>query len=743
MKGPGLHTSLPRITVLLLALVTSIASWQLPPLDSAVGPPTPSGLSAAQDDRNAILRWDFDPQNPAAPLPAGVTGYKITWGPASNPAAFSKLTEERVIQLQPLVNGQPYVAQVQSVNSLGQLSAPSAAIQFTGDSARVDALRARMNGFFDDFNLPQGLPDERKWNAAYSRCNGDWSNGFFINDQFHAHNTVFTDNCDRGQSISRPRAELDFSDNGTRTIVFDFDGEFRRNQWYLDIVPRLMDISGQVNIEGLPGVADPANGVRFRQNDQVADISVFDASGQVVTPPDVANPDGAHLDALGLKQVPNVRRHWEIHISRTAAEVLIDGKRVAATAPGAFHLTQNRYTVLWNVFAYNSNKANVPFVLAHWDNFGFDAPAGTAHTTVTHNYRLYTTGTDFTKAYGDSAPAVKQLNIPDPVSGSIARRLMFTIQMDTNDWYDWSPSDAVTVNGTKLAIPKPASNAQPAIPLQTLVSTISPYSVVLQLPDGVLHQGQNSISFNTAASSVHNIHAELDFSSASEPAYTPPAQAIGGPAQPQIRPVGPNAFIAKIGTAVVDNSLSDLTTLAVFNPTVSGIVPVGVEAHNDIAMQSTGSNNGIKQIDLLIDGNVVASQRTDAGAPAPGVSTSFSLDTRKLSNGEHEIYVRAYDARCFPSIADYGDIFGTSGTYYPLHINVRNGAAAAAPATLAVAPAATYRTWIPITISGRLIASTCAPAAAAAASVPGGSTKLATYVPRDLWRDERQLFICE
>jgi len=52
-----------------------------------------------------------------------VTGYKITWGPASSPAAFSKLTEERVIQLQPLVNGQPYVAQVQSVNSLGQLSA--------------------------------------------------------------------------------------------------------------------------------------------------------------------------------------------------------------------------------------------------------------------------------------------------------------------------------------------------------------------------------------------------------------------------------------------------------------------------------------------------------------------------------------------------------------------------------------------------------------------------------------------
>src|SRR5205085_2119157 len=103
------------------------------------------------------------------PLDSGVVGYKITWGPASQPDASSKLTEERILQLQPLDNDKLYVARVQSVDSAGHLSASSASISFNGgDATRVNGLRTRMNGFFDDFDLPAGAPDELKWNAAYS-----------------------------------------------------------------------------------------------------------------------------------------------------------------------------------------------------------------------------------------------------------------------------------------------------------------------------------------------------------------------------------------------------------------------------------------------------------------------------------------------------------------------------------------------------------------------------------------------
>src|SRR4051794_4100536 len=490
-----------RVSLRLLALLLALsAGWPALPSARAAALPIPAGLVIEQDDHNAILQWDFDSKNPMTPLPTGVVGYKITWGPADKPDAFSKLTEERIMQLQPLTNGQPYVARIQSVDSTGQLSVASPTISFTGNPARLDALRQRMNGFFDDFNLPAGAPDERKWNSAYSRCNADWSNGFFINDQFHAHNTVFSGNCDRSQSISRPRVALDFSDNGTRTIEFDWDGEVRRSQWYLDLVPRMMDISGQVNLEGVVAPADPANGLRFHQNEQVASIEVFGPNGTLSTPAYTDGHPYQPLDWAGLKQVSNVRRHWEIHISRDYAEILINGVKVLATAPGAFHLNEDHYYLLWNVFSYNTAKANVPFVLGHWDNFGFDAPAGTTHDTVTHNYRLVNTGTDFMKAFGEQSPAQATLKIPDVVDGAAMRRLMFTIQMEANGWYTWSPSDTVSVNGSSFAIPEPYSNAQPPIPSTALIDAYRPYSIVIPLPEDVLVQGDNQLEFTTVSS---------------------------------------------------------------------------------------------------------------------------------------------------------------------------------------------------------------------------------------------------
>ena len=258
---------------------------------------------------------------------------------------------------------------------------------------------------------------------------------------------------------------------------------------------------------------------------------------------------------------------------------------------------------------------------------------------------------------------------------------MFTLQMDEDDTYEWSPSDTVSINGTAFPIPKPVSNAQPTLSPQDIVNIYSPYTEIIDLPAGVLKQGANQISFNTAGSSVHNIHAELDFSAAAEPAYTPPAVAIGGALTPAIPAVGPNAVMTKIGAQTIDSTVQNLNDPAVFNPTVSGIVPISVEVHEDIALQGTGSNVGVRQIELLIDKRVVLTQRTDAEAAAPSVITTLNLDTRSLSNGTHEIFLRAYDTRCTPSIADYHEAGAVSGAYFPLHIKVQNSAAAVARGT--------------------------------------------------------------
>jgi hypothetical protein len=480
----------------------------------------------------------------------------------------------------------------------------------------------------------------------------------------------------------------------------------------------MIDISGQVNIEGIIAPADPAHGLRFSQNGQAANIYEFGANGSESALSTTDFNPYPPLDWAGFKQVPNVRRHWEIRLSRDQAEVLINGTTVLKTAKGAFNLTQDHYYLLWNVFSYNSDKANVPFVLAHWDNFGFDAPAGTTHDTVTHNYRLINTGSDFMKAFGPSAPAPATLNIPDTVTGATARRLMFTLQMDEDDTYEWSPSDTVSVNGTAFPIPKPVSNAQPALSPPDLVNIYSPYSVIIDLPAGALKQGANQISFNTAGSSVHNIHAELDFSAAAEPAYTPPALALGGALAPAIPAIGPNAVISKIGAKIIDTTVENLNDPAVLNPTVDGIVPIGVEVHQDIALQGTGSTVGVRQIELLIDKNVVLTQRTDAEAAAPSVVTTLNLDTRNLSNGTHEIFLRAYDTRCTPSIADYHEAGAVSGAYFPLHIKVQNGAAA-----VAAAPGLDNHVYMPIAMMLRssTLPITCTLTAAQSANRSSGA----------------------
>jgi hypothetical protein len=339
------------------------------------------------------------------------------------------------------------------------------------------------------------------------------------------------------------------------------------------------------------------------------------------------------------------------------------------------------------------------------------------------------------KAFGSQAPAPATLNIPDSVSGATAQRLMFTLQMGNYDTYSWSPNDQVSVNGTAFPIAEPTSNAQPTLSPQDIVSIFSPYTVIIPLPPGVLKKGANQISFNTVASSVHNIHVELDFSAAAEPPYTQPAQAIGGPLIPAIPSVGPNAVMVKIGTNQVDSYLDNLSSPTVFNPTVSGIVPISVEVHQDIALQSTGSNLGVRQIDLLIDKQVVLTQRTDAEAAAPSVVTTLNLDTRRLSNGTHEIYFRAYNTRCTPSIPDYHAAGSESGAYFPLHINVQNSAGTPFKRVL-----------LPIIMGAGALAqpNTCSVTSAqAAGALPQGFGQLFSAPGRDAVRDEQRVMICE
>jgi hypothetical protein len=230
----------------------------------------------------------------------------------------------------------------------------------------------------------------------------------------------------------------------------------------------------------------------------------------------------------------------------------------------------------------------------------------------------------------------------------------------------------VTINGHKFSIPKPVANTNPPLDLEQLVNSYSPYSMVIELPSGVLQQGQNTITFTAVSSTFDNIHVELDFNAVSEPRYIPPAQIAARSPMQSMPTIGPNAVISQIGTTELPTSDDNLNDQTQFNPTVSGVVSITVDVHNDITLYGTGTNLGIAQVDLQVDRQVALSHRADQNLPAPSVKHVFDLDTRLLTNGVHELFVVAYNPAHIPSIADYGGAGAVSGTYYPIHITVHN-----------------------------------------------------------------------
>lgn len=623
-------------------------------------PPTPIDLKIAQDDHAAILTWNGGPLRPDRNEPPDVSGYRIVWGPADDPTRFVKLTTDRIIQLQPLENGPGYRARVDAVDHSGRLSEPGSSISFTGDATRVNALRAAMTGFFDDFNLEMGELDELKWNTAYSHANDPAFNGAFINDQFHAHNMVsnLRGFSDREQVVNRPRAVFDFTDR-IGTLVFDFDGEFRRDQWYLDMVPTLMDITGQVNVEG-GGRGHPGDFIRFRQSGQFVGIIRVDPDGSEHT---IAG--SSQMQWNGLNLVTNVRRHWVIHFAQNYADIFLDGVPLVSTSD--FQLSYSRVYPLWTAFSYNTVKGDEPVMLIHWDNFGFDAPDGSQPAIETHNYRLQNGGTDFLPLY-NNMPGVKTLSIPDDITGSLARRLMFCLQMDRNQFYTWNPNDRVTVNGIGFAIPEPTSAT--GLPSSALVSGNAPYSMCLDIPDGVFQSGDNAITFTMARAGVNNVHAEFDFDIDAPPSYTQPAIAAPGSSMPAMMAVGPGAIIR--GMADRPDVYIHIDNIRDINFNVRGVIPVYTRSDNSTAMLATGSNPGISRVELLLDGNLIATQSTGAESPAPSAKVIFTLDTTKIPNGEHRLFVRAYSGNGTPGTPGYSGALSHPQIPCDIRITVQN-----------------------------------------------------------------------
>ncbi len=673
-------------------------------------PPAPTILEVTEDDRAAVIYWNskkntyspnYDPDKQQ-----DIYSYLIEWGTVAGGFTNKDITPYRAYQPQPLTPNTVYQARVYALNSVGQKSAASNVIQFQHSDTKVNDMRNRLNGFFDDFNLPMGGFDETKWNQAYSGCMKPGAVSQHINNQFHAHNVSASDRCDRGVASSRPRQIFDFR-NRTGVIEFDMDGaKLFRQRWYLDFTPanRKNDITGHISIDdgSNPPVGDPGYLLRLTEVGHSVIVQLADQYGALHSLQNVYRNGACGYDmqwcnSENLIPIPNVRKHWRIELSKTDVRIFIEGTLVLDASLVTNHtpngLPFEEAQLNWIFFSYNTPKENLPLSMVHWDNFGFDAPAGWMDNTVVHNYTDGKLGTETVSNENDPAagalalsntPAIAQIPIPDSTvdhlgNAPLTTELMFTIQGGN---YNWVPSDNVTVNGHTYSFAKPISNI-PGFPDNQLVGTLQPYSAIINIDPTHLITGNNEVRFYLNHARVLNIHIELLFPKNQAPTFSQPGAIFPNHMQKLMEfnnhnDFGPGLTMSEIdGYQIWTSEFQKVSTpygveKVIKQTPVSGIIDIDILANSNAQLAASAHATGIEYFEVLIDSQVVDKIDVNADEPVAAFRYLYQLNTNCLSNGIHELFIIAYDSDGFGSAFDLFESGVKSEQYLPVEITVAN-----------------------------------------------------------------------
>ena len=694
-------------------------------------------LQIKRDDHVATIEMDFDDTAWAQLWDVGTAGregcgYRVQWwadatavstilttdgctsgnsagssGAVPNMSAPRQLvTPNRVVQIQPLANNALYHVRVERINGLGQIcSLPTEKTFNGGDGTRVAALRSTMT-FFDDFNLPMGAPDERKWNNAMTPQTDPRFNLFFVNDQCHVHTLNGTLNeaaGDKSQVAQRARKPIAIENGVRRRIVFDMDGIFSpRGVWYLDLNPVKVDLTGHMSFFDEDGdKALPAGVLRLKAGNQSFSVHLIDSTGASYIVGDVT------LYEKGRKMCSNVRRSFDVRVGTDGIQVFVDGTSVIDVAfpPNAFRA--GTYDLLWSTIGYNSSKDNNPYFLSHWDNFGFDGPD--LEPRAVHNYVTRIEGTDYQHANaGSNDRPTFTVKIPDDIRptapGATSEAwLVFNYMVDRYNYTTIKPGDHVLANGVSYVLPQPANNTSPLDPTLSAVWN-NPTTVRIKLGEvqqgGVspLLVGDNTFKFFAENTGILDLHVEVITPTSAEPPYTPPSALHRVPMHAELPKLGPPAQIVFID----GKEWTQVSDTLVQGPTVSGRTTVECLVGNsnwanwdpqqlNMPANSTeiwgsGGTTGIKSVELFLRrkgsttgyGDRIAVLTTSRDAPAPQIRYTFEFDTRRYANGDYELYVLGTTTT---GVKSHPTFFGSAfrwdptvwgGAYEPVTITIAN-----------------------------------------------------------------------
>lgn len=694
-------------------------------------------LKIKRDDHVATIEMDFDESAWAQLWTVGTTGrdgcgYRVQWwadtsavstilttdGCTSENSAGSSgalpnmtsprqlVTPNRIIQIQPLANNALYHVRVERLNGLGQICSKPTETTFNGgDGTRVAALRSSMT-FFDDFNLPMGAPDERKWNNAMTPQTDPRFNLFFINDQCHVHtlNGTLNDAAgDKSQVAQHARKPIAIETGVRRRIVFDMDGIFSpRGVWYLDFNPVNVDLTGHMSFFDEDGEkALPASVLRLKAGNQSFSVHMIDGTGASYKLAEVI------LFEKGRKMSSNVRRNFDVRLGTDGVQVFVDGTSVIDLPFAAGAFKPGTYDLLWSTIGYNSSKDNNPYFLSHWDNFGFDGPD--LEPRAVHNYVTRIEGTDYqhASAWDNSRPTFT-VKIPDDIrptapGASSEAWLVFNYMVDRYNYTTIKAGDHVLANGTSFALPQPANNTSPLDPELSAVWN-NPTTVRIKLGEvqqggaSPLKIGNNTFQFFAENTGILNLHVEVFTPKSAEPPYTPPSSLHRVPMHAELPKLGPPAqFIFLDGKEPAEDANG-----AMQGPTLAGKANLEVLVGNtnwanwgpelmnmpanSAEIWSTGGTTGIKTVELFLrrkgtgtgPGDRIAVLTTARDAPAPQVRYHFEFDSRRYANGDYEIYVLGTTSGGVKSHPEYPgsafrwDASEWAGAYEPVNIKIAN-----------------------------------------------------------------------
>ena len=632
---------------------------------------TPSGFLKTEDDSVCTLRWNNYPSS----SDSAATRYELQWGVQGQNYTDSAATNYNIYQIQPLVNGTVYNVSVRAIDRWGRASAWSAPYSFTGDGTRVAAIRKQCQipgGFFDDFNVPTGKLDALLWNFAVSHFCDPNKSGAFINGQNHAHVMVASGTTDRSQNVLRPRATLlDLSDNGTRTIFVDMDSASdNRMTWYLDLIPqgaKNVDITNRATTFATDTSPGPNKDVlRIVNSTTILAIQMTGPDGGLLPP---AQVDLAYVNGLDFKTINNVRRPFKFTVSKTLVEAYVadwSGNYIKVLSKSV-NIPWNRATVQSDNFAYNSAKDGMTAWLWHFDNFAFDAPQNAAPSPLVYDYRTQKTSG---QEYQNGHILNYMVRIPDSVT-SWNQRLYFTISKDgaNSSQLKSNIGSSVAVNGKSFPLGVPDDEMQ---------------SSYIDLPAGTIIPGDNTITFTftpnaniwyQGISGALNVHIEAirPSGNASAPAFTTHCAIWGCPPMPTFA-LGPDITMTDIGGNQV------WLYFTTYPPTpilVGGQINVTGQLGQIDAMFSTGHPADVDHIDFMIDKVTVCSVPVKADSLNAGGRLKWTLDTTKLTDGVHELFLRAYTPTGIWSNPNYFNKFGSNNpanpnSYIPVLIRVDN-----------------------------------------------------------------------